>query len=233
MLLEEVAATSEVIVRPSGAGEGWERIAHVKPQPIPDDTSRWSEGVEACAEWVVVIDGLYGPVACVLPGPSFEPLESSPGIPAYVEGLLETYEGSGEDLQETLQAIEDAFRLEARLTILNEGDETAQEIVLVGPPEWTYSTEVRPRRGTGPCKGSGENENEDFSLAPLQRCGVAYVGETASRGMLPLTPPPFEAVPETPPLLDAVVGTLIVAAAFMVLYAIADGVVNWGKRTGG
>jgi hypothetical protein len=232
-LLGGLGDTVQAIIRPSPDHPGlWvvQRQADAFT-PLPEDPIDW-RGVEGCdGRTLIVIDQLYGPVACVSPLGSLVALDGSPGIPVYAQELIQETDLGANQLSEKLHRADQAFRLEARVTILNGGDSTENGIRLLAPPGWRVPDAWRAGSNNPRCNGSGQADNE-ITLGPLRSCVVTYVTEQNSRAFLPLTPPTFDAVPETPPLVGLVFWILIAALLLMVLYLIADGLVNWGMRTG-
>jgi hypothetical protein len=229
-LLSELGRTVDGIVRPSAEPGAWTH------QRLGSETSirkgdRWPN-IDGCDERVVAINARYGPLACAAPSGTLWALEGSPGVPKYAQDLFLRTTLRTEDLDSLLARIEAAFRLEAKVSIFNEGDNSSRGIRVVVPPGWTVPKVWSPRNNPDNCRASGEDPNSDFTLGALGSCLVTYVLEPDARGFLPLTPPSFAATAEEPPLLGIVFWILIVAGILVVLYLVADLLVNWDRRTG-
>lgn len=228
-LHSELGNSIAAIIRPSPETNGW-TVQTADDPDNPRQVAQWPLDLEGCDERIIILDELYGPVACGSPTGTIVALDTSPGVPSYALELLLANLPGGR-MEAILKDVEQTFRLEAKLTILNEGEATAKGIQLVTPPGWTVPESWRPGSNDPRCNDTGETEDRGFSLASLQSCVVTYVTGSDSRDVLPLTPPTFEAVPETAPLINIVVWILVAALVLMVLYLIADIVVNWQKRT--
>lgn len=229
-LLSELGGGVEAIIRPSTQPDAW-----ILQQPGSERTigpnDPWPD-LQGCDERVKAINARYGPVACAETAGTLWALEGSPGVPRYAQDLLLGTTLGYQTFDDLLGRIEEAFRLEAKVSVLNEGDSVATGVRVLVPPGWTVPPVWQPRNNEQNCRSSGENEASDFSLGALGSCVVTYVLEPDSRGFLPLTPPAFGGTAEEPPLIGVVVWILIAAGVLVLLYLIADLLVNWDKRTG-
>lgn len=229
-LLGELGNTVTSVIRPSTDSDAWNLQMAEDPETLLE-VDRWPPQLEGCDPRILVINELYGPVACASPLGTIIALDGSPGVPGYAQELLLTDIPSAR-LAEILDEVEQTFRLEAKLTVLNEGESTAKGVQVVAPPGWTVPESWQPGDSDPRCNDTGETGDRGFSLGALNSCVVTYVTLSNSREALPLTPPTFTAVAETPPLIDVVIWILGLALVLMVLYFVADIAVNWSKRTG-
>jgi hypothetical protein len=248
-LTRELGETVDVIVRPSpGEPSSWAFIRENRegfvgftttgpPQPqalyaIFEEAGE-DFGLKRCDARVLVVNNLYGPVACAEPLGSIVALAGSPGIPAYAQELMKRTNLSPDQLRATLLTIEESFILEATVTISNEGESLAEGIQLVVPPGWSVAEWWRAGHGDPRCSDAGDDEHADFSLGSLQSCEVTYESSTASPASLPRTPPVFNATPDPPSIGVVVIAILILSGVFTLLYGVADAVVNWKQRVEG